>query len=334
MISRRQALLGFVSLGLPPVEPSKAAEKSLVQRWLEIEKQVDGTVGAGALNFKTGELVSLHGHERFPLASVCKVPIAMNILAMVDEGKLKLNDMIDIPPQAIWPGVSDIAKQWPSIRRFKLDDLLSLMVAKSDNTAVELLWRMGGGSASMTRRFQQWRIDGIRLDRSERECGLSQAGVTRVPKWDEWTPTLLDELISGVPPERRIKAMRAFVSDPRDTATPQATAGLLARTFRGELLSPASTARLIQILESTTTGAMRLKGLLPTGAVVAHKTGTTATEQGFNAGTNDVGIIAPPGGADRFAIAVYIKGSSRRDEAREKVIAEIARATFDFWTKQ
>ncbi len=106
------------------------------------------------------------------------------------------------------------------------------------------------------------------------------------------------------------------------------------RAFTGQLLSPSSTARLIQILESTATGRARLKGLLPSGTIVAHKTGTTGTVQGFNGSTNDVGVITLPGNAGRLAIAVYIKGSSRSEAVREKVIAQIARAAFDAYALQ
>src|SRR5262249_557388 len=149
--------------------------------------------------------------------------------------KLRLSDEIDIPPQAVWPGVSVIAEHWPTVKRYTLDEMVSLMVAKSDNTAVETLWRIGGGASAMANRFRQWRIEGIRLDRSERECGLNSVGITKIPKWEEWTPTLLDELISKAPANTRHVAMRAFVSDPRDTARPRATVELLKRTFSGEL---------------------------------------------------------------------------------------------------
>jgi beta-lactamase class A len=179
-------------------------EKMPSGQWREIESEIDGTIGAAALHLSKGTLLTLHGSEKFPLASVCKLPIAMNILAMVDERKLALTDSIDILPYDVWPGVSIIAEQWPAKRSFTLDELLSLMVAKSDNTAVETLWRIGGRAPAMTRRLRQWRIEGIRLDRSERECGLSQFGVTRVPKTEEWTPTLLDELTSQVPPATRL----------------------------------------------------------------------------------------------------------------------------------
>jgi beta-lactamase class A len=312
---------------------SVISPEALEREWRQIAAQTNGIVGAAALHLKTGTVVSLNSAEKFPLASVCKVPIAMNILAMVDEGKFRLSDEIDIPPQAVWPGVSVIADRWPSVKRYTLDEVVSLMVARSDNTAVETLWRIGGGPGAMTNRFRQWHIEGIRLDRSERECGLNQAGVTRFPKWEEWTPTLLQELISKVPANTRRTAMRAFISDPRDTATPRATVELLKRTFGGDLLSASSTTRLIQILESTTTGGARLKGLLPPGTVVAHKTGTADTQQGLNGGTNDVGVVTLPNNAGRFAIAVYIKGSTGTTETRERVIARIARSAFDAFSK-
>ena len=40
-----------------------------------------------------------------------------------------------------------------------------------------------------------------------------------------------------------------------------------------------------------------------------------------------------PGGRGRFAIAVLIKGSDRSLAAREKAIAAIARAAYDYWMR-
>lgn len=104
---------------------------------------------------------------------------------------------------------------------------------------------------------------------------------------------------------------------------------MLARAFRAELLSKTSTARLIEILKATTTGPKRLKGLLPAGTAVAHKTGTWGSVNGLTGATNDVGVIYLPKGA--LAIAVFIKGSTRSESLREQVIAQIARAAYDFW---
>jgi hypothetical protein len=83
-------------------------------------------------------MVSLHGDERFPLASVCNLPIAMHMLALVDDGKFTRRQMIEVPPRDVVRNVSPIAARWPAERHFPLDE--------SDNTAVETFLRMEGAS--------------------------------------------------------------------------------------------------------------------------------------------------------------------------------------------
>ena len=309
----------------------RAAETPVSERWRQIAAEVDGTVGAAACHLGSGRRASLHGDERFPLASVCKLPIAAHILAMVDEGRLALDEELEIPRHDVWPGVSVVAERWPAQRHFRLDDLLRWMLAQSDNTAVQTLFRIGGGPKSMAARFRQWQIDGMRLDRSERQCALEAAGVRQIPPVSRWTPAMSDELTAAIPPAERVNAMRRFLADPRDTGTPQATIQLLKKLAAGELLSPKLTARLMDILKATTTGSARIKGLLPAGTVVAHKTGTTATAMEFNGATNDAGVILLPEGDGQLAIAVYVKGCTRDLDARERVIARIASAAFDSW---
>src|SRR5437879_571950 len=138
-LTRRQSL-ALVASGF-----CSATKTTLTQQWREIAAQTDGTVGAAALHLDSGQRLSLHGNDRFPLASVCKLPIAINVLAIVDEGKLSLNDDIDILLQDVVPGVSNVAERWPKQRRFLLNELPELLVAKSDNTAVQILFRLAGG---------------------------------------------------------------------------------------------------------------------------------------------------------------------------------------------
>jgi beta-lactamase class A len=290
---------------------------------------MDGTIGAAAIHLESGKRVSMRGDEPFPMASVCKVPIAMQILAMSSSGKLSLDDDVEIPRYDVWPGVSRVAELWPKQTKFRLHRLVEWMVAQSDNTAVQTLFRLAGSAEGMASRFREWKITGIRLDRSERQCGFDAVGITNVPPITEWTPGMEARLRSTVPPEQRLAALRRFMNDPRDTATPDATVDLLQRLYRDDLLSSALARRLILIMESTTTGPRRIKGLLPAGTRVAHKTGTSATESGLNASTNDMGVITLPNGKGRLALAVYVKGSSRDLAIRERAIAKIAKAAFD-----
>ena len=90
---------------------------------------------------------------------------------------------------------------------------------------------------------------------------------------------------------------------------------------RGELLSPASTARLLSIMGNTKTGANRLRGGLKAGWTLSHKTGTGQVLGATQAGYNDIGILTAPDGRS-YAVAVMIKKTStppwRSHEADEQ----------------
>ena len=294
-LSRRWcvALLGAAALRAD-------SEPTLVHEWRKIAAGIDGMIGASALHIESRFQASLHGANHFPLASVCKTPIAMNMLALVDAGKFYLDDKIEVLPEEVTTSVSPIGERWPREHSFRLDEMLELMIAKSDNTAVETLYRVGGGSPAMTERFRQWGAEGIRIDRTEKQCGIDARA-----------------------------SMHRFLGDPRDTATPDGMVAFLRRAYRGELLSARSTARLFRMMEATTTGPGRIKALLPAGTVVAHKTGTTTTVNGLNGSTNDVGVITLPQGAGHLAVAFFVKGSRRADAVRELAIASLARAAYE-----
>src|SRR5215475_1963848 len=233
-------------------------ERDLMSRWQAIARKTDGTVGIAVQHLGTGRLMTLNGDERFPLASVCKVPIAMHILALVDERRLSLDQDIEVLERDVWSGVSDIAKRWPEEKKFRLGEMVELMVARSDNTAEETLFRIGGGRTGITARLQQWRVGGVRVDRSERECALNLNGVEHYPPPEQWTDAGIRRLIDAVPPAVRHKATRKYLQDPRDKGTPKGTVAMFGRAFRGEFLSRSSTTYLVDVLKSTTSFPTRL----------------------------------------------------------------------------
>jgi beta-lactamase class A len=326
--TRRQCLFSLCAAGV-----ASGAQSRLSGQWREIAGDTDGTVGAAAWHLDSGQTAGFNADQSFPLASVCKLPIAMNLLALVDEGKFAIDQNIEVLPQDVYPEVSDVARRWPKQQQFPLSELLQLMVAGSDNTAVETLFRIGGGAPALAERFRQWGVDGIRIDRSEEQITFDTSGVEHCPPVEQWTGDLFHQLIAKTAPETRYQGLRRLLVDPRDTATPRGTVQLLARAFQGKLLSKPGTARLVAILKSTTTFPTRLKGLLPAGTIVAHKTGSAGTEKGLNGATNDVGVIFLPNGAGQLAVAVYIKGSTRDSKARDIIIARIARAAYDAWSR-
>lgn len=82
----------------------------------------------------------------------------------------------------------------------------------------------------------------------------------------------------------------------------------------------------------TTTGPNRIRGLLPNETVVAHKTGYSGkNEDGLTAAVNDIGIIELPNG-QHIAIAVFVSNATVADSISERVIADIAKATYTYYS--
>ena len=102
-------------------------------------------------------------------------------------------------------------------------------------------------------------------------------------------------------------------------------ADLLVKIWNGEGLSKESRDLLIDIMERCETGAGRLKGRLPEGTVVAHKTGTIGRT------TNDVGIVTLPSDAGHVVMVAFVKESDDPVPDRERAIAEAARAAHDYF---
>ena len=112
------------------------------------------------------------------------------------------------------------------------------------------------------------------------------AGVKERPR----TTAGWDEIFDAMPNDQSRAAAALFEKDLRDTATPRGMVALLERIYRQGRALPPSSELLLDIMRRCRTGENRLKGLLPPGTEVAHKTGTIGRT------TNDVGIITLPDG--------------------------------------
>jgi beta-lactamase class A len=310
--------------------PSSSANDPALQRlereMARLAKVAGGRVGATAIHLETGRRVSLDGAERFPMASTFKVPIAVELLTRVDAGQLTLDQMIDIKQSDLHPGSGTLADLFnkPGLA-LSVRNLLELMLLISDNSATDVALRLAGGAPAVTARMQNLGIDGISVNRSTAQLIADWVGVKQLPPQEQWTPGRFQAAFAAVTPEEQRAAAQRFDQDPRDTSTPDAMAALLQRIYRKDLLKTESAELLLDIMRRCHTGEARLRGILPEGTVVAHKTGT------IGGTTNDVGIITLPDGAGHIAIAVFVKASAKEVPARERAIAEIARAVHDFF---
>ncbi|MEG4280455.1 class A beta-lactamase, subclass A2 [Microcoleus sp. MON1_C1] len=261
----------------------------------QISQAAQGRVGVTATVLETGESVTLNGNQQFPMQSVYKFPIAMAVLAQVDQGKLKLDQKIRVEASDVLQGSRILDEKSQGIE-FSLAELLKYTVSESDNTASDVLLRQVGEPMIVTEYLRGLGINNIVVANTEKELGQDTA------------------------------------VQYRNYATPDAAVVLLRAFHEGKGLSKSSQALLLQLMTETTTGAKRIKGLLPNGTIVAHKTGTSSTVNGVTAATNDVGLVTLPNG-QHMAIAVFVSDSGANDAVREEVIAKVAKAAWDEWSK-
>src|SRR5690606_34945706 len=90
-------------------------------------------------------------------------------------------------------------------------------------------------------------------------------------------------------------------------------------TNREKRLSTASHQFLWDTMRGTQTGVDRIKGNLPQGTVVAHKTGYSGQHKqtGITAAVNDIGVVSLPNG-DVFYITVLVTDSKEEEPVSAK----------------
>jgi beta-lactamase class A len=315
--------LTATSLLAAAVDPTIAR----LQQQIEfVSHATDGVVGVSATHIETGKTVSVHGAEGFPMASAFKVPVAVQLMTMVEAGQLTLDKMITLGPQDLHPGSGKLSELMfhPGVA-LSVENLMELMLVISDNSAADLCLREAGGGDAVTARMKSLGLPGIRVDRPTALLISDWVGAKNIPPEAQWSRDMWDQLYNRIPNNEHMQARRTQMRDPRDTATPDDMTRLLVHIWRKDLFSPGNANELLGMLERCQTGKARIKGMLPQGTDVAHKTGT------LGGVANDVGVITLPNGLGHIAISVFTKASTKSEDAEEKAVAEVARTVYDYF---
>ena len=289
-----------------------------------LAKITDGVVGLAAFHIESNRRFAFHAEDRFPMASSFKIPIAVQLLARVDRGEVRLDQMVDLEAHDLHPGSGTLTSLFnkPGVS-LSVRNLMELMLLISDNSATDILLRLAGGPEAVTAKMRELGIAGIDVSRPTVNLIADWAGATLPPE-SEWTPETFKKMSDAVTPEKRKEGSDRFNQDPRDTAQPIAMAALLEKIYHRQLHKPETADLLLDILYRCRTGDARIKGILPPGTEVAHKTGS------IGGTVNDVGIINLPDGAGHVVLALFVKQGTKED-ASERTIAQISRAIYDYF---
>jgi beta-lactamase class A len=305
---------GTAGLSSLQVEVSRLAETS------------GGVMGVSVIHLETDTSLSIRGDESFPTASTYKVPIAVTLLKQIDSGEKQLSDRVEITVEDMVPSMGITTHFVHPGVVLSLRNLLDSMLIVSDNTATDVLMEQVGGAGHINKTLESLNIGGIQLNRNTAEMIRDWLDLDNPPRGEK--QSLLKQFEDMSAEQQAALGnhhSETFADDARDIATPNGMADLLKQIWLGNLLSDKSTAIIKDIMLRCDTGESRLKGLLPVGTAVAHKTGT------IGGTSNDVGVITLPHNKGHLVIATYIKKSGLSHEQRDRAIAEVARSAHDYF---
>jgi beta-lactamase class A len=309
-------------------KPAIPAPAYLRDRIDQLGKAFNGSVGIAVRSIDSGWETGWRDNELYPQQSVSKLWVSITALDAVDRRRVTLNDKVTLTRADLTLFHQPIAEEVLKDGSYTttLGDLLERAITTSDNTANDKLMRSVGGVSAVRSMIARKGLGAIRFADGERAMQSRIAGLA-------WSPSYavngnFFEARDRLPIKTRSAAFNRYIANPYDGAAPRAIVNALAALKRGELLSPASTAKLLDVMSHTHTGPNRLKGGLQPGWTLSHKTGTGQELGGVQAGYNDIGILTAPDGRS-YSVAVMIKKTSTPLPVRMTLMNNVVEAVIE-----
>lgn len=257
------------------------------------------TVGVSIKSIEDKDTLSINGNLKAPMMSVFKFHIALAVLNKVDEGKLSLTQEIFIKKKDLHENTwSPMKEDYPNGNmNLTLDKLLRYTVSHSDNNGCDILINLVGGTKEVQKFINKQGIKDFTIKVNEDQ-------------------------------------MKTWKNLYINTTTPLATTELLEKFYKGEILKETTTKYLYQIMVETSRGLTWMKAGLPENTELAHRTGISGTnDDNLRVAMNDIGIVKLPNGK-HFILSVYLKEITETQQDTEKIIADITRATWNYFVNK
>ncbi len=288
------------SLSFPALPDTTVLQQEL-QR---LEQVYGGHLGVAAKNLETGEVVHFRGGQRFPTASVIKLPLMAAFFHAVDAKQVDPNLRLTLKAEDVKSGSPFLENVSPGLG-FTLLDAVRMMIIVSDNTATNLVFQSLGADHESRLKAVNGFLD---------SKGLRDIRFLNPP--GSWATK------QSTPEASRFGI---GLSSPDDMVS------LLDALYKGTLADSASCALMIEILKQQMYQDM-IPRYLPAATCktldVAHKTGSIQEVK------SDVGLVL----SDRvkFAIAIFVdKHPDHRDEVENLAVllaGHVARAVWNHFT--
>ena len=276
--------------------PVQAQTTALQRQIQDLIRDADATVGVAVLT-SGGESFAINDTIGFAMLSTFKFPLAMAVLHQLDERGTPLDTALLITKADLLPDTySPLRDSCPEGNfRLPVRRLIEYAITLSDNNACDILLRFIGGTGALQQYIRSLGIPGIAI--------------------------AADEALMHRSPEN------VYLNHAR----PSSAALLIDRFLQGNLLSPAHQQFLKNTMIATSTGTDKLRGMLPSSAIVGHKTGSSDRIHGMKIADNDIGFVLLPDGT-HYSIAVFVMNSRESDTANAALIARISKLVYDHYS--
>ncbi len=283
---------------------SPVLDSTLLVRLNQLAGTFGGRIGIAAKNLHTGDSLFINAYDKFPTASAIKLPIMAEYFYQIAEGKISGEQIAALTDSNKWGG-SGILQYFAGSSPIKLADAAMLMITLSDNTATNLV------------------IDALGRTHEEKLVAVND----RMLKLGLQNTRLLNKVMSWKTKKNSPESLRYGIG----VSTPHDMILLLEKMWRGELINPAASKHMIEILSRQQYNSM-IPRLLPfestDSLIVAHKTGSVTGVR------VDVGLVLS--NRVNFAIAIFCD-EVRDQRDGEDNLAEIAgaqatRLIWNYWT--
>jgi beta-lactamase class A len=214
------------------------ANRDMLRRKLaaEIEKisvSHDGVMGVAIKDLTTGEEVLINDQLAFPTGSSIKIPVLIELQKQAAEGKFKLTDQRWVEKKDQVGGSGVIVNFSDHTSQLSLNDLATLMIVLSDNTATNML--------------------------------IDQVGMANVNR-------TLDELgLKQIRLRRKMIDQAASARGDENTATPREAMALMEKLYRGQVVNRRLSDDALKILKIRKSSP--IPRLLPDNVEIANKPG-------------------------------------------------------------
>jgi len=322
---------------------------------VKVSKEVKGQMGLYLKHIESGKQISIDGDKIFPLGSVFKIPLMVEVFRQAEEGLISMDERLKLEVRNYCIGSGVLQYLTPGLE-LTVRDLVTLMIIATDNTASEMLWkRIGIRRVNMlmhelglakTSIYLPWR-EGFLLtmgmgpfkDKTVQEAARIWKGLSDIDRMKilneidrDYSNLSVEEFrrryenLYGLKEEKKFKTQREYDQVFDNLGTPREMGLILEKVLQGEAVSKETSKQMLGLMMRNMSDSVTSQ-YLADEVVVASKTGITA-------GTvNSAGIIYLNPNS-RVVLCVFFKKLEEKNPLKAELVeARISRIVYDHFSR-